>query len=101
MCLLIGPRPLHDDDLDDDLLGRIYREHSWRLRDADAGVQTLSWGFWRFADGVPDHLRGERPRLYDVNDQDAEDSFRLTDELLQLGRAAWLATQNPAAEPPR
>lgn len=92
LALTIGPTPIRDDDLDDGLLREVWGEHRARLI-ASHPLDSMPWGFWASEPGVPDALRGRRPRLVEV---DADDDQAAEDLDLDFLRAAWLDEHNGA-----
>ena len=85
--LVIGPRPFVGEP--DDVLRALYREHAQR-----EGADHSWWAWWRFEPHVPEALRGERPKLYPVEDGERVRRERAD---LEARRAAWLAEKNGAS----
>lgn len=92
LALTIGPIPGRDDDLSDGLLREVWTEHRARLL-ASHPADSQPWAFWAFEPSVPDSLRGQRPRLVEV---DVDDDRAAEDPDLDFRRAAWLAETNGA-----
>ena len=83
LALSLGPNPVKDTDLTDAELGEVWAVHGHRL-------PLLCWGWWRFDPEVPDELRGERPALLFVEDEDAMRTAENAALHLEAGRATWL-----------
>jgi len=92
LALTIGPTPIRDDDLDDAILREAWGEHRARLI-ASHPLDSQPWAWWAFEPGVPDSLRGQRPRLV-AADVDNDRAAEAPD--LDFRRAAWLAETNGA-----
>ncbi len=87
LAVTIGPTPGRDDDLLDDLLREVWREHrAWFL--ARCEPRSRPWAWWRFEPAVPDVLRATRPMLYAPGEAE---SRRRDEADVTASRRAWLA----------
>jgi hypothetical protein len=82
LALDLGPHPVHDHDLTDDLLAEVYFEHRGHLL-AHKLPLARAWAYWRYEDGIPESLRATWPTGH-IGDREYS-------EQLNAARAAWLA----------
>lgn len=88
MALTLSVGPLPGSTLGEVELRQAWRAHGGRVLEDEPVSPAGPWGYWRFAAGVPDDLRGDVPALYPLEDRDEIERQRVA---LHARRAAWLA----------